>query len=106
MPKVPSKPNGRLKRLAIETDHAHQSCEQQPVKMGRGKRKDLSRNSDIDELVEPLTGSLPQGVLAKLVTSLPHCVSPKRVASSSSATVTGCLPQGDVAGVDNSYSQL
>ena len=103
MPKVPSKPTGRPKRPVVETDRARQSREQQSVKVGRGKRKDLSRDTDVDELVEPLTGCLPQGVLAESVTGcLPHCALPEGVASSSSATMTGCLPQGDAAGADNS----
>ena len=103
MPKVPSKPTGRPKRLAVETDRARQSREQQSVKVGRGKRKDPSQDTDIDDLVEPLTGCLPQGVLAESVTGcLPHCALPEGVASSTSATVTGCLPQGDAAGADNS----
>ena len=103
MPKVPSKAAGRPKRLAIETDGAHQSREQHTIMAGKGTRRATSRNSDNREHVEPLTGSLPQGVSVDTVTgNLPHHALPEGVTSTSSATVTGCLPQGGAAGTGNS----
>ena len=103
MPKVPSKTAGRPKRLAIETDRARQSREQRTIMAGKRTRRATSRNNDNQEHVEPLTGSLPQGVSVDMVTgSLPHHALPEGVASTSSAAVTGCLPQGGAAGADNS----
>ena len=99
MPKVPSKTAGHPKRLAIETDRARQSREQHTIMAGKRTRRATSRNSDNQEHVEPLTGSLPQGVSVDMVTgSLPHHALPEGVASTSSAAVTDCLPRGGAAG--------